>query len=122
MDHEAMRGAVTRAIEYVNLRHEVWELLKSHQILDPLQDSTPPDLYCEMKRIAADLELEYSAIERICLDDLESLPWGSAEDLVEDYVKSSRHPDVLQNIMAGYDFAHLIWDLIEPHRIDTMYR
>lgn len=114
MDHEAMREAMDRARRYSALRHEVWELLRSHQALEPLRDQIDPMLFDEMGRIAEDLRRQFTMTELVCLTDLDSLPVSEGEDRVWPAVDASAHPEILRKIRAGEVYAHMIWDIIEP--------
>lgn len=109
-----MREAMDRARRHAALRHEVWELLRSHQALEPLRDQVDPVLFAQMGDIAEDLRQQFTKTELVCLADLDSLPVSEGEERVWPAVDASAHPEILRRIRSGETYAHMIWDIIEP--------
>jgi hypothetical protein len=99
-----------RIITQVSTR-SIWDALRSKQSLDEIIDNVPDEFYTWIKKIIAELQAQYKAIEQECKATYKELPTRKDTAL---YFQTCKYQSVLFALYTGKNYEKIIWKMIEP--------
>lgn len=103
--HRLVTGVTARSI---------WELLSNRIKIEPLLEMVPDEFYNWVKATVADLNGQFSAIEKEAFRVLAMVQRDAPRKEQAALIEKSKYPHVVFLMLDGKPYAELIWKYIRP--------
>lgn len=103
--HRLLTGASSKSI---------WDLLRNDESMDEVLERVPDEFFSWVMKTYGDLLSRYREIVDQSLKDFEGIPQDADRRTKAEYIKTTKYPPIVFNMLDGKEYKDIAWKLIKP--------
>jgi len=111
-EYVRLHRIITRVTE-----RSIWEMLSEGKPIESLAEYVPDEFYDWMKKVAAKLFEEFTAIEKQCLLTLNEVDRSLSRREQAEFILQQPHSGIVFLMLDGKPYREKIWPLIRPDAV-----